>query len=184
MPISDNVINEIALERERLISAPSLSDKPTGIGSVRFIVSCESNTESILTLAKDVLKIVSNVYESDWPDLASWEKILPDIFVDNCEHEISKESMDKRIAYRKSLPWEEQQKMIADEKWSLDSWLYWLEPENRTWFWWDAVLLEGPIRETHFIVAVTVMEWPFPWGSLKWLFKACGALDVVPEDDL
>ncbi len=105
-------------------------------------------------------------------------------FVDSCEPEVSKEDMDERIAYRKSLPWKELQELLANEKWSLDSWLYWLEPENRTWFWWDAALLEEPIRETYFIVAVVILEWPFPWGALKWLFKACGALDVVSEEDL
>lgn len=184
MKLNDKVMNEILQERKRLICAPSLMDKPTGIGSVRFVVSCESNAGSILSLAKDVLKVVSKVYESDWPDLASWKEMLPEIFVDSCEPEISKEDMDKRIAYRRSLSWEEQKKLLADEKWSLDNWLYWLEPENRTWFWWDATLLEEPIRDTHFVVAVIVLEWPFLWGALKWLFKACGALDVVSEDDL
>ncbi|ADO50548.1 hypothetical protein [[Enterobacter] lignolyticus] len=184
MPVNANVITEIIRERERLTNAPSLSDEPTGIGTVRFVVSCESNAENILSLAKNVLKTVDDAYDSDWPDLASWKKILPKIFVDNCEPEISKRDMDHRIAYRKSLPWEEQQRLMINERWSLDNWLYWLEPENRTWFWWDAVLLEEPIRDTHFIVAVVVLEWPFPWGALKWLFKACGALDVVSEDDL
>ncbi|PJR62406.1 hypothetical protein [Raoultella sp. T31] len=184
MPVSNEVMYEILLERKRLACAPSLSDKPTGIGSVRFVVSCESNAEHIMSLAKEVLKVISDAYETEWPDLVSWKEMLPDFFVDSFEPEISKEDMDKRIAYRNSLPWKEQQKLLADEKWSLDSWLYWLEPENRTWFWWDAALLEEPIRETYFIVAVVVLEWPFPWGALKWLFKACGALDVVSEEDL
>jgi len=184
MPVNPNVITEISLERKRLTNAPLLSEKPTGIGTIRFVVACESNAETILSLAKEVLKIVGNAYDSDWPDLVSWKKILPKIFVDNCEPEIAKRDMDHRIAYRKSLPWEEQQRLMINEKWSLDNWLYWLEPENRTWFWWDAILLEKPIRDTHFIVAVVVLEWPFPWGALKWLFKACGALDVVSEDNL
>lgn len=180
----NNIRNELIMERKRLSCAPLSSDKPTGIGTVRFVVSCDSNAEFILSLAKEILLKIDQYYESDWPSLTTWKKILPKYFVDNCEPEVSKEELDKRIAYRNSLPLEKQHELLSDEKWSLDNWLYWLKLKNRTWFWWDATLLEKPIRDTHFIVAVVVLEWPFPWGALKWLFKGCGASDVVSEEDL
>ena len=33
----------------------------------------------------------------------------------------------------------------------------------------------------HIIVAVEVNAWPFPWGSLRWLFKVAGASTLEPE---
>ena len=53
-----------------------------------------------------------------------------------------------------------------------------MEPSDRQWYWWDAQVLDdgGQI-----LVAVVVEGWPFPWGSLRWLFQAAGASILEPE---
>lgn len=186
MHINDENWLRILLERDRLNRPPDSNVRATGIGIARFVVSCESNAINVLNLAKETLQIVTSYYEVDWPSLEKWKKILPHTFVNNCIPEITKEESDQKIAFRNSLSWEEQAKLLAeDEKWSLDAWLYWLEPENREWFWWKAYEFDDEeIKNTHFLIEVTVYNQPFLWGSLKWLFKACGAIDVVSTDDL
>ncbi|MDF7666322.1 hypothetical protein PT273_00365 [Orbaceae bacterium ESL0727] len=185
MRISNETLLKILLERDRFNRPPDENVRATGIGIARFVVSCESNAINILHLAKKTLELVASYSEIDWPSLEKWKKILPVTFVDNCIPERTKEEIDEKIAYRKSLPWEKQLKLLQeDEKWSLDEWLYWMEPQNRQWFWWKAYEFDDEIRDTHFLVEVTVYNEPFLWGSLKWLFKACGAIDVISTDDL
>lgn len=71
-----------------------------------------------------------------------------------------------------------------DERWTLSGWLSWLEPTERMWFWWNAIILEPPLDNTHFLVEVTPLDSPFMSGALKWLFKASGVVNAALEDDL
>lgn len=52
------------------------------------------------------------------------------------------------------------------------------------WFWWNAIILEPPLDNTHFLVEVTPLDSPFMSGALKWLFKASGAVNAALNDDL
>ena len=56
-------------------------------------------------------------------------------------------------------------------------WLHWLEPDNRTWFWWDAAVTQDDALR----VMVEVPGASAPLGALEWLFKASGAGEVRPE---
>jgi len=87
---------------------------------------------------------------------------------------MSSEEAERRI----TLPDDEQERLEAIEGWSLSSWLYWLQPAERQWRWWDALIKD----DDTVIVAVEVDGWPFPWGALAWLFKGCGADSVEPEE--
>ncbi len=77
------------------------------------------------------------------------------------------------------MSFEEQDRLERDEPWSLEGWLYWMEPINRFWFWWEACAT----RDDHAVVAVEVTEWPFPWKALSWLLRAAGATSVGAEGD-
>lgn len=46
------------------------------------------------------------------------------------------------------------------------------------------MLFDAPLNNSHFIIEVTALDSPFMSGALKWLFKACGAEEVISEDDL
>ena len=64
------------------------------------------------------------------------------------------------------------------QKWRVCFRPFMMEPSDRQWYWWDAQVLNdgGQI-----LVAVVVEGWPFPWGSLRWLFQAAGASMLEPE---
>jgi hypothetical protein len=184
MSISNQLNEEIKRERERLVNPPKEDDKPTGLGCSRFVVQCEHGAANVLESAKKILMTIDGYYDTTWPTLEEWRDILPKEFVDRCKPEMTMEERLERIAYMKTLSDEEEREFDEKEAWTLSGWLYWLELENRTWFWWDARIFDKPINDTHFLIAITILDWPFPWGALKWLFKACGAIAVIPEEDI
>ena len=64
------------------------------------------------------------------------------------------------------------------ELWTLDGWLHWFQPEERIWYWWDEVA-----RDDHTgVIRVIVRDWPYPYGSLRWLARACGATSLEEEE--
>ena len=51
------------------------------------------------------------------------------------------------------------------------NWLFWLLPEERTWYWWD-----GEVSGPHEVrLWVEVAGGPAPLGALEWLVRAAGA---------
>jgi len=92
---------------------------------------------------------------------------------------MSPEQANKWLSWWRSLPPEEQRKAEIEKDWSLENWLYWMQPSNRQWFWWDAKVLED---YDHIALAIEVEAWPFPWGALRWLFRAAGASAVEAEE--
>ena len=99
---------------------------------------------------------------------------LPSWFVDACACEVGAdvdEIADGVARHQPRSP--EETRAKSDVPWSLGQWLHWFEGE-RYWFWWDA-----HISGAHELVAeYVVYDWPAPTGSLIWLWRACGALDV------
>ncbi|NDJ58751.1 hypothetical protein GWD52_17515 [Enterobacteriaceae bacterium 4M9] len=185
MQINAEIRKQVIFERERLKSPPLPTHKATGVGIARFIVACDSNALATLSLAKEVLSIVNAHSLEQWPTLEDWKTMLPSKFVNRCLQESQEEQKIEAQKKWEQLSYDEKIKAAAlDEQWALSSWLSWLEPEGREWFWWNAILFDEPLDETHFLVEVTVLDSPFMSGALKWLFKASGALSVVSEDDV
>lgn len=148
-------------------------------------MSCDSDALAILQLAKTVLLIVNNHSIGQWPSLECWKKILPIKFVSSfLPEQTQRERLESQIKWD-GLTYEEKLKDAAqDERWTLSGWLSWLEPTERMWFWWNAIILEPPLDNTYFLVEVTPLDSPFMSGALKWLFKASGAVNAALEDDL
>jgi hypothetical protein len=92
---------------------------------------------------------------------------------------MSPEKAKQWLTWWRSLPPAEQAKAEIEKDWSLENWLYWMEPSNRQWFWWDAKVLQ---EHDHIALAIQVEAWPFPWGALRWLFRAAGASAVEAEE--
>jgi hypothetical protein len=64
----------------------------------------------------------------------------------------------------------------SNAKWSLANWLAWMEPDERSWLWWDADVVD----DEHLLVSVAIDSWPFGWGAISWLFRGSGAVECVP----
>jgi hypothetical protein len=137
---------------EELLRLPQVGAENELAGSkglLRYVVQA-AEPSVVVGRSTDVLRVVLERSRA-WPPPAEWRRLLPVWFVDACAPDAS-----------------EQQ-----GAWTLDAWLYWLEPEQRSWFWWGAELTDSGVE-----VLVEVDSWPYPDGALRWLLVAAGASRV------
>ena len=165
-------------ELQRLAFPPREDERPRNLGTVCFTATCAGNAWEVASNAKDVLRIVSEESLDRWPSLEEWKRKLPRWFVERCAPEMSHLEAENWLARWQSLSFEEQQRAELEKSWSLSDWLYWLKPGIRTWFWWDIAEPSG----SKIVLAVEVLDWPFPWGALSWLLRASGATNVEAEE--
>jgi hypothetical protein len=157
-------------ELRHVMLGPMPEDVIDGIGIVRFIVRCPGNSSDVLRKCREVLNVVL-------PPLEEWREILPSWFIRQCVEERTEEEDEKWLEQWRQLSPEQQMRLSKESRWSLSEWIAWFQAEDRSWYWWDAVI-DNP---TVLRVAVEVHEWPFPWGALDWLLRASGATIVEAE---
>jgi hypothetical protein len=165
-------------ERRHLTEGPAPDEKPGGMGTVRFIARCPGNAGQVLDKAKAVLKAVNQHSTGAWPSDDQWREFLPEWFVSRCAPELTQEQAEAETARWRKLSREEQVRWEEERQWSVGNWVYWFEPTNRAWYWWDGVAID----DATLVIAVEVDNWPFPWGALAWLFRAAGANRVEAEE--
>jgi hypothetical protein len=120
-----------------------------------LVVSCPGGAERVLAGAREVLKVVLGRPAASWPGVDEWKRLLPAWFVSAC--------VDDR----------EVRDCVLD-RWSLRAWIYWFQPDQRQWRWWDA-RAEGDRLQ----IWLLVRERPYLRGALGWLFQAAGAEEVT-----
>jgi hypothetical protein len=170
-------VERLEREQRHLLEGPAETEKPAGLGTVRFIAQCDGNSWQVLSNARSVLREVDQAVIAGWPTDSTWRQVLPEWFVACCEPERTHEEAEKWLDWWRTLPPDEQSRVENEKAWSLLDWLYWFQPENRVWFWWDATE-----QDAHkIILAVEVDTWPFPWGAIGWLLRASGATRVDVE---
>ena len=164
-------------ELRHLISGPLPGEEPGGVGLVVVAAVCAGDAESVRARIQSVLATVVDHQQGPWPSLDEWQQLLPAWFLDACADEMSQEQAEAWVAWWRSLPADQQAVASQEQVWTLADWLYWLEPAERQWFVWHLRLAcADRIR-----VSVEVAGWPAPLGSLQWLLRAAGAVDVVVE---
>jgi hypothetical protein len=164
-------------EIERLRFSPSPEAKPGGLGIVKFVGRCPGLSSEILTKVKVVLALVSEKSVSQWPSMDEWRNLLPLWFLERCAPSMTMEQAEAWLAWWRGLSEEERRRVEQEKEWSLEDWLYWMEPDNRSWTWWDGCGKDAD----NLAVALEVTEWPFPWGAFRWLLLAAGAIEVESE---
>jgi len=166
-----------AEELRRVEMGPRAGEAPRGL-LCQFTVRCPGNAPEVLSRARTVLAAVLRRDLDSWPSTHDWSRILPKAFVSSCAPERTQEEAERDLArWDRMSPREKAAHQEAP--WELSAWLYWFAEEDRGWSWWDARLenSEG------FSVSVVIDGWPFPSGSLRWLFRASGASNVTAEHD-
>jgi hypothetical protein len=99
---------------------------------------------------REVLEVVLERPEGDWPELDEWKRALPGWFLAACVDDA------------------EVRDCVID-RWSLRAWIYWFQPELRKWRWWS-----GDPSETALRVTVLVLQRPYLRGALEWLVSVAG----------
>lgn len=166
-----------AEEQRHVDTGPRPGELPSGVGTTTVLAHCRGDADSVAERARDVLRAVLAHAGPPWPALADWRNLLPNWFVDSAAPERSQEEAQRWLVWWRSLPPDKRAKAAREEIWTLANWLYWLEPEERQWFWWDA-LVENPQTLR---VTVEIRGWPVPLGTLNWLLRAAGAVQVDEE---
>jgi len=148
-----------------------------GMNIVSFVARCPFGAEVVLNKVKSIIEIIDSiVLKGITFESIVWESILPEWFIQAFSPPMNTDQADQWLKHWESLSTIERKNL--EEVWTLENWLYWMEVSNRSWFWWDAIIIE---EFDHIVLCVQVDSWPFPWGSLKWLFKISGASELSSE---
>jgi len=166
-------------EEQRHVEAGSRpGEHPGGIGKVTVVARCAGNADLVSTRACEVLRSVLEHAGPPWPSPDEWRALLPEWFVEACRPEESKKEAEAWLLRWRALPPNQQAEVARERSWTLTDWLYWLEPNERQWFWWDAVA-DNPDRLR---VLAEISGWPAPLGALEWLLRASGAVAVTTSE--
>jgi hypothetical protein len=138
-------------ELVRLGHVGAADELPGSTGLLRYVVEAP-DPAGVIARVTEVLRVVLERSGQTWPSLDEWRRVLPGWFVAGFAPERSGQEQDG---------------------WTLEAWLYWLEPEQRSWFWWGA-----EHRADRVEVLVDVDSWPYPDGALRRLLHVAGAWTV------
>ena len=164
-------------EQRHLQTGARREERPGGAGLVRLTARSHGDAPAVLARAREVMAAILDGAGPPWPPAESWRRKLPSWFVEVSGPERSQEEVEQWLRWWRSLPPGEQARAAQDQQWALADWLFWMEPSERQWFWWDASV-DGPDAAT---VVVEVPGWPAPLGALEWLLRAAGAIEVVRD---
>jgi hypothetical protein len=138
-------------ELDRLRQVGVAGQLPGSTGLLRYVVEAP-DPAAVIGRATDVLRVVLERSDGTWPSLDAWRRALPAWFVAGFTAEPTGQEQDA---------------------WTLEAWLSWLEPDERSWFWWGA-----EHRGDRVEVLVDVDSWPYPDGALRCLLRLAGASAV------
>jgi Immunity protein 35 len=176
--IAELMLTRVIQEIDRLRSNQGGLQQYSGeLGTTRFLARCKGDAANVERKAKDIMLRVDELARTQWPADTEWSTQLPAWFVNRCAKEMTQEEATRWLGWWRELSGQKQAEVELAKEWCLLDWLYWLVPENRTWYWWDSEVRSADCL----IVNVEVDGWPFPWGSLSWLLRASGAIEVEPE---
>lgn len=138
------------------------------------------SADDVVSRAKEVLLVVVSMTAEELVSEAAWAGLLPTWFLDACAPEQSSEEAAAWLACWRALDPDARERAARERPWSVADWLHWLQPEERQWYWWDALVKE----EGSASVWVEVLGWPAPLGAFEWLLRAAGAITVDMKQTL
>lgn len=150
-------------EEHRLDHGPAI-DAAAGF-LVDTTARCHDPTEMLFRV-REVLRIV--LAQRD-PDSEAVVVLLPAWFLEACGPEMTIGEAEAWLA-----AWRTDPAAHESDPWSVRNWLWTFEPDQRSWWWWDAdVVGEDEVRTT-----VIVEGLPFGPDNLVWLLRAAGARGI------
>lgn len=162
-------------ERARLHHGPTPDQRPDGFGLIRLTLQAH-DPEGVLERVRDVLDSVITLDRATFDEDAPGS--VPHWFVEACTPEPTPEEQQAWLAWWRTLDHPAKAAAERERGWTLQNWLSWMEPGERTWWWWDGHVT-GPSTAA---VSVVVEGWPTALGALHWLLTASGAREITEED--
>ncbi len=137
-------------ERERLERGPD-PQEPAPEGTVTLTYAAPEGPHTVLDRVRDALLAVIPA-PNPWPSLEEWRQRLPAWFVEACSDDVAIST-------------------CVVDKWSLRAWVWWFQPEQRRWTWWDGQAGDGQV-----VLQVSPTDaGSLLLGALEWLLEAAGA---------
>lgn len=139
------------------------------VAEIRYL-----STRDVLLKVKGLLNALHALEFQDWDSDKKVVFAIPNWFADFCVTPHSDAEMKSWLAQWRALTGEKQLAFEEKKGWSLQDWLYWMHPRNRTWYVVSAV--DGLELRSKLVVAVS--SWPTPLGAAKWMLRAAGAAAI------
>jgi hypothetical protein len=163
-------------ERRRLLDGPSRDEEPDG-SLVAVDVVCD-DTDQLLARCREVLTVVLDNSDGEWPSDERWLDLLPVWFVAVSAPELTPTEVEEyRTRWEAMSPEERRAEAAVEKPWAVSDWIFWFDPDDRHWYWWEAEVT----GTTGLRIWIEVDTWPAPVGSLEWLLRAAGAREVVVD---
>jgi hypothetical protein len=144
----------MGVERDRIERGPDPGESPPGDATV-LSFACPSGAVEVLERVREVLIAVVPA-PRPWPTLDEWRERLPAWFVEACSDDVVIST-------------------CVVDRWSLRAWIWWFQPEQRRWTWWDGQATGDQLA----ITLVPTGAGSLLLGALEWLVEASGA--TVPK---
>lgn len=148
---------------------------PQGLFSRKIISSAD---DAALARLRDLLRTVDNFKKIDWDDLQKLVGSLPSWFIGACSAPLAADEENIWLSRWRQLSGEERLKFEEERGWSAIDWLYWLHPDQRTWFIASSEKYQD--RSQH--LKIITLEWLVPLGALIWALRCAGAFMVEVRD--
>ena len=156
-------------ELRRIDHGPADSESTEG-AFVVHITARADDSSAVLSRVREVLRIVAA-----GPGLTADQdraSRMPAWFSAACAPEMTVAQADGQLARWRANPADHE-----EDPWTLANWLYWFEPDMRSW-WWDG----GVVGPDALSIEILVQGYPYANGALRWLLRAAGARDIVFDD--
>jgi hypothetical protein len=152
---------------------PREDESPTGVALVRVVAETD-DPAATLQRAREAMTAVLEAP----PDLTDEDLVarLPRWFLDASASESTPAEAEAELERTRAMSDAELAEDDATAKWSPLEWIYWMRPDERTWFWWNAQT-NGDLT-----VTAELPGHPSPTGSLRWLLRAAGASRAEVRD--
>ncbi|MGH3544595.1 MAG: hypothetical protein ACRDPW_01480 [Mycobacteriales bacterium] len=157
-------------ELRHLNSGLRSGEVPGGIGLVELAVTA-SDPDEVVSRAKEALRAVLCMTPAEMDSEEVWSARLPTWFIQRCAPQQTPAETAAWLSWWRSLDADARAEAARQRPWSVADWIHWLQPDERQWFWWDAVV-DG---ERSARISVEVPGWPVPLGALEWLLSVAGA---------
>jgi hypothetical protein len=141
---------------------------------IRVQLRCSNTSAKCLSRLEQVLAIV-DAHRDAWPPVEKWRVLLPQWFVESCVKPMSERDAAAWLVEWRKMTNEERMHSETTRAWSLENWLYLLEPHQRSWEWGCGIAVDLHTLE----VKLCVDGWPAPLGAFAWLARASGATEVT-----
>ncbi|MDO9384545.1 MAG: hypothetical protein Q7T86_16970 [Hyphomicrobiaceae bacterium] len=176
----------IAIDRKQYVKAELAQlqgDEPDALPEllrVRLVGRSEEAANVVVQRVSHILQVVDcTLLNNAAAANVDWREVVPTWFLTAVIPTLTPAEQQQHLSWWRNLSAEEKARYEITQKWTLDGWLYWMEPELRQWF----MLSLHYSGKDQIGGLIRVLEWPTPWGSLRWLFRAAGCSQLELVDD-